>query len=298
MTNVIHDQASGLRELTTFPKRGAVRAITIAGGRKGVGKTSIVTNLALALAKSGQRVMVIDENPCPNNVNANLGISTRYDLQHVINRDKKLDQVILNGPNNISVLPAIHGLHALSKLSPIEQEWLIKSFTQLTDLIDVILVDTAMGDTNSHILPPSLASHQVLIVISGSTTSIKNAYTLIKILSQEYAKHDFLVLINKVKSEQDALEVFKNISTVAHQYLSVSLDYIGHIQNDEKLRRATQLSKPVVDAFPTAPSSVNFRQLAENILCSSCSNGFNGGIDNFMQRLIRTSHLGIANLTV
>lgn len=297
MTSLIRDQAAGLRELTAFQKRSAVRAITITGGKKGVGKTSTVTNLAIALAKTGQRVLVIDENPFPNNVNANLGISPRYDLQHVINRDKNLDQVILNGPNDISVLSAIRGLHTLSKLNPTEQEWLIKSFAELTDLIDIILVDTAMGCT-SHVLPLSLASQQVLVIISGSATSIKNAYTLIKILSQEYAKRDFLVLINKVRSEQDAQEVFKNISTVARQYLSVSLEYVGHIQNDEKLHRATQLCKPVIDAFPTTPSATSFRQLANNILYSSCQNSFSDGIGNFMQRLIRTSHLGMAYPTV
>lgn len=297
MTSLIHDQAAGLRQLTAFRKQSSVRAITIAGGKKGVGKTSTVTNLALTLAQSGQRVLIIDENPCPNNVNANLGIAARYDLQHVINQDKSLDQVILHGPNNIAVLPAIRGLQALSKLNHSAQESLINSFTQLTDSIDVILVDTAMSNT-SHVLPLSLASQQVLIVLSGSATSIKSAYMLIKIMSQEYAKHDFLVLVNKVQSEQNAKEIFDNISMVARQHLSVSLDYMGYVQHDEKLRRATQLCKPVVDAFPTTPAATNFRRLAENIQYSSCQNNFSGGIDNFMQRLIRTSHLGMANLTV
>lgn len=297
MTRTMQDQAAGLRGLAAFQTNGSVRVITIAGGRTGVGKTSIVVNLAMELAKNGKRVLIIDENSRHNDVNTNLGLKAHYDLLHVINREKTLEQVVLQGPDNISVLSAVRGIHSLAKLNATEQDWLINCFGRLTDMIDVVLVDTAMGGT-SHVLPLSLASQQVLIVLSGSASSITKAYALIKIMSKEYAKQDFLVLVNKAESEHDAQAIFDNISTVAHQYLSVSLNFIGYIQNDEKLRRATQLCKPVVKAFPAAQSTICFRQLAENVLFSACLDDYSGGVENFMQRLIRTSHLDMANFTV
>ncbi|MDP1558018.1 MAG: AAA family ATPase [Nitrosomonas sp.] len=296
MTRIINDQAAGLRGLAALRAKDTVRIITIAGGKEGVGKTSTVINLAMTLARNGKRVLILDENPRHNNVNANLGLKARYDLLHVINRDKTLEEVILQGPHDVSVLTATRGIHALAKLNPEDQEWLIQCFGELSKPVDVVLVDTAMGST-SHVLPLSLASQQVLIVLSGSPSSITDAYKLIKIMSKEYAKQHFLILVNKVGSEHQAYTIFDNISKVAQQHLSVSLDFMGCIPTDEKLQRSTQLCRPVVDAFPASPSATGFRRIAEDLIYSSCPDDYSGGVENFMQRLIRISHLNMANLT-
>ena len=129
MTKAIRqDQAAGLRNLMPFQVNNAARVYTIASGKPRVGKTSVVVNLATALAKNGKRVLLIDENPCHNNICTNLGLQARFDLLHVINQDKQLNQVLLQGPENIAILSAMRGIHALCKLSSFEQDWLIKSF--------------------------------------------------------------------------------------------------------------------------------------------------------------------------
>ncbi|MCE7915816.1 MAG: MinD/ParA family protein [Nitrosomonas sp. PRO4] len=291
------DQAAGLRNLMSLQANNSARVFTIAGGKPRIGKTSVVVNLASALAKNGKRVLLIDENPCHNNICTNLGLQARFDLLHVINKDKQLNQVLLQGPENIAILTATRGIHALNKLSRHEQDWLIKSFSALTEAVDIVLIDTAMSGT-THVLPLGLASEQILIVISGSAASLTGAYALIKIMSQEYAKQHFLILVNKADSEKGAHIIFHNLCQVARQYLSVSLEFVGHIQSDEKLRNANQLCKPVIEAFPASQAAMCFKQLAHNIFRSSCPDKYNGGIDNFMQRLIRTSHLSMANFTV
>ncbi len=294
---ILQDQAAGLRNLATFQAPDSARVFTIASGKTRIGKTSIAVNLATALAKNGQRVLLIDENPCHNNICTHLGLQARFDLLHVINKDKKLNQVLLQGPENIAILSAMRGIHALNKLSPVEQDWLIKSFSEVTESVDIVLIDTAMAGT-THVLPLSLASEQVMIMISGSAASLTGAYALIKIMSQAYAKQHFLILVNKVDSENESLAIYQNLYKVARQYLSVTLEFIGYIQNDEKLRSATQLCKSVIEAFPASRAAICFRQLAHDILRSSCPDKYSGGIDNFMQRLIRTSHLSMANFTV
>jgi len=294
MAKMMVDQAEGLRRLRVGD---AVRIIAVAGGGTGVGKTSAVVNLAMALATNGKHILVLDENPRHNNVNANLGLKARYDLLHVINRDKTLEQVILPGPEGISVLTAMRGVHSIAKLNHDDQEWLIKCFRELPKAVDVVLVDTAAGSA-SHVLSLGLAAQQVLLVLSGAAASITDAYALIKTMSREYAKRHFLVLVNRVGSEHEARAIFDNISQVARRHLSVSLDFMGGIPTDEKLRRSTQLCRPVVEAFPASVSATCFRQLAENVLRFPCSGDYSGGVENFMQRLIRTSRLGMANSTM
>ncbi|QOJ23131.1 MAG: AAA family ATPase [Gammaproteobacteria bacterium] len=294
---IVQDQAAGLRNLVSYQGHDAARVFTIAGGKSRVGKTSVVVNLAAALAQNGQRVLLIDENPCHNNICTSLGLQARFDLLHVIHKDKRLDQVLLQGPENITILSAMRGIHALSTLNPLEQDWLVKSFAELTESVDIVLIDTAMSGT-THVLPLSLASEQVMIVISGSAASITGAYALIKIMSQEYAKQHFLILVNKVDSETEALAIYQNLYKVARRYLSITLEYAGYIPSDERLRNATQLCKPVGEIFPASPAAICFRYAAQNILRSSCPDKFTGGIDRFMQRLIMTSHLSMTNFTV
>lgn len=298
MTKMIdRDQAAGLRSLMISQAPEAVRVFTIAGGKSRIGKTSVVINLATALAKEGQRVLLIDENPCQNNICSNLGLQARFDLLHVINRDKTLSQVMLQGPDNIAIVPAMRGIQILNKLNPDEQDWLIKSFAEFTRDVDVVLIDTAMTG-NTHVLPLSLASEQVMIVISGSAGSLTGAYALIKIMSQEYAKQHFLILVNKVDSESEALAIYQNLYQVARQYLTVTLEFIGYVYSDEKLRSAMQLRRSVIEAFPTSLASMCFKQLAERVSRSPSPDKSQGGVENFMQRLIRMSHLSMENFTV
>lgn len=294
---ILQDQAAGLRQLASLRALDTGRVFTIAGGKSRIGKTSVIVNLASALAQNGQRVLLIDENPCHNNICTSFGIKARFDLLHVIHRDKSLDQVILRGPDNISILSAMRGIQALSKLDPLEQNWLVKSFSELADTVDIVLIDTAMTGT-SHVLPLSLASEQILIVISGSAASLTGAYALIKIMSQEYYRQHFLILVNKVDSETESLAIYQNLYKVARQYLSASLEYVGYIPNDEKLHQSTQLCKSVLSIFPTSQASICFKYIAQNILRSACPDRYAGGVDDFMQRLIRTSLLSMDNFTV
>lgn len=297
MAEVRKDQASGLRELSALASNTGVRVFAVAGGRTGVGKTCSVINLAAALAKTGKRVLILDENPRHKDVNANLGLNARYDLLHVINQDKTLEQVMTQGPEGVMVLTAMRGIHSLAKLSLIDQERLIQCFYELSQSVDVVLIDTATGKT-SRVVPLSLASQQVLIVLSGSGTAITDAYALIKLISQEYARRNFLVLVNKVASENIGRDIFDNIASVAQKNLAVRLEWMGCILLDDKLRRSTQLCQPVVEIFPASKSAAGYRQLAEKLMQCTGVWTDNDGVENFMRRLIRTSHLDTADFTV
>lgn len=298
ISSVRRDQAAGLRALGALESEQGMRVYTVAGGRTGVGKTSTVINLAMALAQIGRQVLILDENPRHNDVSANLGLEAHFDLLHVINREKSLEEVLTQGPQGVLILKAVRGMDSLAKLAPVDQEWLIKSFGDLSLSVDVVLIDTAIR-TASHVVPLSLASQQVLIVLSGTGKSITDAYALIKLISKEYARRDFLVLVNKVESESMGRDIFENIAAVARKHLAVRLEWMGCIPFDDKLYRSTQLCQPVVEAFPAARSAADFRQLAEKMILCPCPGTDGGGMENFMHRLIRSSHLNsMADFTV
>ena len=294
MARVNIDQAEGLRRLLA---RDTLRIVTVASATSGVGKTSTVINLAVALAKAGREVLILDGSPRRGNVSDTLGINARFDLLDVINRDRTLEQVLMTGPEGISVLPAAHGIARLAGLNRDGQDRLIGCFRKLPNPVNMVLVDTAPGN-GGKALPASLAAQDVMLVLSRTSSSITDNYALIKTMSLQYAKRHFRILVNKARSEREAQALFSNMEQAAKRYLSVSLDYIGFIPPDDKLERATALCKPVVEAFPAAPSATGFRRVAAEMMGWSRQAETEESMENFMQRLIQSSRLGAASIGI
>ena len=95
MSDMPVDQAAGLRRVA---KPRPVRVIAITSGKGGVGKTNISVNLALALANEGKEVMLMDADMGLANVDVLLGIHPNYNLSHVINGERSLEEIIVTGP--------------------------------------------------------------------------------------------------------------------------------------------------------------------------------------------------------
>ena len=285
MAEVMQDQAAGLRRLLSGD---FVRIVTLTSGRRGVGKTTALINLAAALAKRGKQVMVLDEHQGAHSVVGMLGLTPYYDLSHVVRRERSLDQVMLSGPEGIMVVPAGKGVQSLAALGAEEQASLVHAFGQLSLPVDVVLVDAVAG-VASHVLPLSLAAQELVLVVDPRPASMTDAYALIKVLNQGFARRSFHIIVNRVASPEEGEAVFSNVAAVASRFLKVSLDYMGCVPLDEKLRRATQLGRSVVDAFPATEAAQTFRDLAEEVDQWPHPDGDGGQLETFMQRLIQTS---------
>lgn len=250
LTSMMADQAEGLRRLLG---RDRLRIITMVSGGVGVGKTSATINLAVALARGGRKVLVLDENCGAAGVTGALGLAPRHDLWHVLRREKTLEQVIVPGPGNIAVLAAAHSAQRLAELGQSERQWLADCFSGPTAPGGVVVVDAAAGGAGS-VLPLNLAAQEVVVVLSAAAPAITEAYALIKMLSQNQARRHFRILVNKAKGGE-AHTIFNNMAQAARRYLAVSLDLLGFVPPDEKLRSATRLCQPVVEVFPDAAAA-------------------------------------------
>lgn len=287
----MQDQAAGLRRLLA---RNPVRVVSVASGRKGVGKTGDVLNLAVALAKRGRNVMLLDENPAGSNLSRLLGLSPKYDLLQVMQREKSLEEVVLRGPEGIGVVPSSQGVKALANLDEDGSEWLLQAFSQFSETPDVILVDALPG-LEADGLSLSLAAQEIIVVLSGQATSITDGYALIKILSQQYGRRRFRILVSKA-GEREAQAIFGNMAQAASRFLDATLDLMGYVPLDDKLRQSHRLGRPVVEAFPEAPSAVCFRQLAEVLEQWPYPTDDSAQLRGFMQRLIRTGRTATEGL--
>jgi flagellar biosynthesis protein FlhG len=278
------DQAEGLRRLLS---KTSARIVAVVGARSGLGSTSVVVNLASVWAGSGKDVLILDEHHTQNNVANTLALKPRYDLLNVIKKDKTLAEVILRGESGIQILPVARAMQMIYMMTEKERENLLELLTRSALGSDVILIDAAARTGNS--VCASLSGDEpLMMVLNGTANGITESYAMLKQMALRNGRQTFHIMINQVNIEREAEIIFSNIAQLAWQNLQVRLEYMGYIPADEKLKRATQLSRSVFEAFPSARSSAGFEKLAQNLMyTNSLANKEVSGLAGVMQRLIR-----------
>ncbi len=286
------DQATKLRELADdvlcMDRQGrtsGVQVIAVTSGKGGVGKTNVVANLALALAQTGKRVMVLDADLGLANLDVLLGLVPAYTLEHVLAGEKRLDEIILAGPSGVQILPASSGIQDLTALTSDQQQLLRDAFDRLAQDVDVLLIDTGAG-ISSNVLFFAVAAQEIMVVASPEPTSITDAYALMKVLSSRFSEKRFRLLVNMVRRREEGPEVYRKIGLVADRFLNISIDYVGAIPADDYVPMAVRRQRAVLELFPQAPASREFQRLATQVAQWRVPESPKGSVQFFLQSLI------------
>jgi flagellar biosynthesis protein FlhG len=288
MSEGTHDQAAGLRRLMD-PQ--PVRVIAVASGKGGVGKTNVSVNLSVALANRGKEVMLLDADLAMANVDVLLGLQPRADLSSVLDGSLSLEEIVMEGPSGVHIVPASSGVARLAALGPSEHAGLIRAFSELPHALDVMVVDIAAGVSDS-VISFSRAAHDVVVVVCDEPASITDAYALVKVLSREHGLGRFQILANMVRSEAEGQALYRKISTVCERFLDVTLRYMGSVPQDEYLRKAVQKQNAVVAAYPGSPSAKAFKKLAQQADNWPVPDGVRGHLEFFVERLVQSGGRG------
>lgn len=254
MDKLVSDQAEGLRRLLA---RSGARVIAVTGGPGGVGCTTVVVNLAAALAQQGKDVLVIDECLGGKSVCATLGgLRGAGNFSAVMRGEMTLEAAAARHALGFSVLTASRNNregHTAAQFNVL-----------LGGSADVVLIDAQL-DEQGQLSQFARQAHEVMIVTRVSAQAITDAYACMKRLHYAHAIAQFRVLTNHVQSVSDAHTTFANLAGVAGRYLTVALEDAGCIAADARMERALDLSRCVVDAFPSTPAARDFRHLAAEL---------------------------------
>lgn len=241
------------------------RVLAVISGKGGVGKTSTSVNLAIALAAKKKRAIVLDADLGLANVEVLMGLNSFYNLQHVIDGEKTILQILVKGPGGIEVVPGTSGLAKLADLSAAARQNVLNGLQELQEQTDFIVIDTMAG-IGQNAVAFAAAADEVLIVTTPEPSAIVDAYATIKTIHAMREDAVFRLIVNMVASSQQALAVTTNLTRVAQQYLGLRLFYLGHILRDPHVAQGVMQTHPFILKFPNAPATKCIHDIAAKLI--------------------------------
>ncbi len=257
-----HDLA--VTHATALSSRPVARVVAITSGKGGVGKTNFSSNLAITLAARGQRVILVDADLGLANVHVVLGIMPRFHLEHVMQGEKTLKEVLYPGPGGIHIIGGGSGLTELANLDEARRSQFIQSLSELDSLADVVLLDTGAG-LSHNVMSFLCAVDEVIVVTTPEPTAITDAYATIKVLSQENPRAQQRLVINMAQSEADAQAVAQRLQGIARRFLNRDLDCLGYLPHDAAVSRAVRAQQPFTLFQPNTPAARAIVQIAARL---------------------------------
>lgn len=285
------------RPLNTMPAANAplaspapltpVRSIAVTGGKGGVGKTNLSVNLAASLALLGKRTLLLDADLGLANVDVLLGLSPQNTLADLVSGRCELDDIILEGPAGMLVVPAASGRRHMAELQPAQHVGLVNVFNDLQRQLDVLVVDTAAGITDS-VLTFCQAAQDAIVVVCDEPASITDAYALIKVLARERGVDRMQVVANMVRNPAEGRALYDKLARVCERFLGdVSLNFLGAVPHCDWLRMAVQRQQAVATAYPASASARAIAEIARRAARWEPPVAARGNIEFFMDRMIR-----------
>jgi flagellar biosynthesis protein FlhG len=285
------DQAGTLRAMNppapnqTRSAQTTTRVFAITSGKGGVGKTAVVANLAVLLARMGKRVLILDADLGLANIDVVFGLAPGHNLNHFFSGEQGLEAILTDGPEGIKILPAGSGVQRFTRLDTQQKMRLLEALDVMNNDFDFVLIDTEAG-ISENVTYFTTAAQEILVVTTPEPTAITDAYALMKLLSNQYHEKHFNLIVNFIKSEDEALDVYRKLTMVANRYLDISIDYIGSIPRDKMMVDAIRKQQVLVQLYPDSKTANAFEALARTIVQEPQTIEPKGSIQFFWKRLL------------
>lgn len=244
--------------------------IAVTSGKGGVGKTFVSANLAAALTRRGQRVLVLDADLGLANLDVVLNLHPKVTLHDVFTGKSSLEEAILAAPGGFDVLLAGSGMVEYSRLTPEVRNQFMSVIQALTPHYDVLLLDTGAGISDVVLFSVSLAS-EVLIVATPEPTSLTDAYAAIKVLAIQQKRQHVRIVINQAARPGDGRAITSQLQLVLGRFVTTDsgvplrLIHMGDIPSDPSVREAVMRRQLLLLSTPGCPAALAISQLANKI---------------------------------
>ncbi|MCQ8103130.1 MinD/ParA family protein [Methylomonas sp. SURF-2] len=279
-------ESSNFAEQPLPADKPRAHVVAFTSGKGGVGKTCVTANVATAMAQKGARVCIFDADTGLANINILLGLRPEFTLEHVLNGEKSLRDIVVKTRQGVAVVPGATGIASLADLDADTCNRLSKALTELEADYDYFLIDTAAGVADSVLQFIESAPHAFLL-ITPEPTSLTDGFSMLKLLNNRQYPGSIRVLVNMVEHYQHATETYRRFYAAVNKYLDLNVDYGGFVARDDGLAQSIVKQTPLVELFGNAPASRCLFALADNLLKHVGGRESEVGLADYWQNVAR-----------
>lgn len=267
------DQAQKLRQLVQQQNKDSnepresiskPKIITVTSGKGGVGKSNFVVNLSIALQKMGKKVLIFDADMGLGNDDVLMGFLPKYSVYDVIFSDKKIEEVLVEGPFGVKLLPGGTGVSKIEQMTDKQRDSFLSKLTCLEDL-DYIIMDTGAG-VNRDVLGFISCCEELIVITTPEPTSLTDAYSLLKAVSHFKIRDNAKVIVNRTIESKEGESTFNKFNNAVSKFLNINLQYLGYLSDDKKLVQAVRKQQPFLISYPNSDVAKDLNYIAGKII--------------------------------
>ncbi|MGE4313889.1 MAG: MinD/ParA family protein [Pseudobdellovibrionaceae bacterium] len=236
--------------------------IAVASGKGGVGKTWFSITLTHALARMGKKVLLFDGDLGLANVDVQLGLMPKRDLNDVIRGRLSLEKVVQHyEEGGFDIIAGRSGQASLSALPSQRLAFLRDQLVEVAARYDVVVVDLGAGvDRTVRML--SAAAARTLLVTTDEPTSLTDAYAFIKLGNAAGMSKKVSVVVNMAASASEGEKTYKTLLKACENFLRLSPPLAGMIRQDPRVKESIRHQTPVLTRSPNTEAAEDAEKIA------------------------------------
>jgi flagellar biosynthesis protein FlhG len=236
--------------------------VTVASGKGGVGKTWFSVTLAHALARAGRRVLLFDGDLGLANVDLQLGLAPRGDLDSVLAQRIEMDDAVTHyQPGGFDVVAGRSGSGALAALPAQHLAGLRDSLITLASGYDTAIVDLAAGVEQSVRILSGAAAVR-LVVTTDEPTALTDAYAFIKLTTLRANAAGTRVVVNMAANESEGRHTYATLSKACQNFLGMTPALAGVVRRDRHVREAIRSQAALLTRYPNCEAATDVESIA------------------------------------
>ncbi len=261
LVDALRDLVAARKDPSAAAESSLAKIFAVTSGKGGVGKTSVAVSLAAEFASRGYRTIVVDADLGLANAHILAGLKPTKTLSDYLDGTAELAEIVVPGPAGVKFISGGSGVREMANLDAEDRQRILKAVQELRPYCDLILLDTAAGISHSVTDFVSISDHTILVTTSNFA-AIADAYGIIKVMVQDGYQNAMHLIINRVRSPEEAEQVFKKLKGCTDRFLSFALNWLGLLPEDSCVEGAVLKRTPFCEAFPGSVATRYLKKLA------------------------------------
>lgn len=264
MADTMTDQSLLDPQMPAF--RRGLNMVAVASGKGGVGKTWFSITLAHSLAGLGKKVLLFDGDLGLANVDVQLGLMPKRDLNDVIRGRLGLDKVIQPFEDGgFDIVAGRSGQASLSALPAQRLALLRDQLIEVSTTYDAVIMDLGAG-VDRTVRMFSAAATKTLLITTDEPTSLTDAYAFIKLGSAAGLSKNIDIVVNQATSAVEGEKTYKTLLKACQNFLRMAPPLAGMVRLDPRVKETIRHQTPLLTRSPNTEAAQDVEKIARHVI--------------------------------